>query len=256
MSMADDGGNADGHWPLLVLWQADAARRAVLQAAFGAGPAGPAAALTRADSAAAFQPHPSAGLRAGHLHSRPLDNARMTRTLALDPSMSRTGWAFLVDHRAKPETMLTGSFKPDSVEHFCELLVELVGQTLPDFLVWERARTAIIMYQKNGGLLPSGGPTPNAKQLLLPMIDGAIRMLAVSQKIAHDDVPAPTWRKVILGQGNLSGPEAKTRASTYCTHMGIKAQNHDVAEAAMICLYASHSPKLKYHLAAQQGLRA
>jgi hypothetical protein len=44
--LADDGDDADGHWPLLVLRQADASRRAVLPAALGAGHAGAAAPLT------------------------------------------------------------------------------------------------------------------------------------------------------------------------------------------------------------------
>lgn len=159
--------------------------------------------------------------------------------LALDPSLTRTGYAAFSAPPPHLKDIETGSFNSSDPEDFIAQLLALVERVGADFVAAEQARAVILTYGKKQ--LVSAGPvvTPNAKQLKLSEIQGGMRGLCVARHIPLALVSPKTWRAKVLGNGNLSRPEAKAAAKTYCRRLGIDVRNHDVAEAVCIGLWAA-----------------
>lgn len=165
----------------------------------------------------------------------------MARVLAFDQSITRCGY---VVYDGKDESrMFVDSFSSaegtDSLDkraRFGRRIKQIVGRWKPDFICFEEARQKIMVYPTKGWA--KGAFTVNAKQLLLPAIESQIVQLCVDYSIEFESVPVNTWRKAILGKGNLETEEAKARAVQHCRWLKIGATNHDEAEAACIALWA------------------
>ena len=80
---------------------------------------------------------------------------------------------------------------------------------------------------------------PSGDQLKLSEIQGAIRGIAEALDIPVVFVSPKTWRAKVLGNGNLSRPDAKRAAREHCRYLKIDARNHDSAEACCIGLWGA-----------------
>lgn len=168
----------------------------------------------------------------------------MTRVLGLDPSKTATGWSVF----DKRDLIASGTIRSDSVGMFAEKLHLLLGEWRPALIGFESAIRSIRTYGRKG-LLPGqeGWVGPNASQMILVEIQGAIIGLATSMAVPILPVAAQTWRSSILHDGKLSREVAKHRAKETCKALGLKFKSVDEAEAILIGLYASQSIEAKYY---------
>lgn len=172
----------------------------------------------------------------------------MIRILAFDQSITRTGWA-IYDVPSKESSILCGSFscsEPSDDGEKCDMFAKearkLRTQWKPDFIAWEMASRKISMFAKTPDFADQKFTrmTVNAKNLMLPELQGIIRGIAVAYLIPHEAVPFGVWRAAVFGRGggNLTTDEAKRHAVETCRLLGIKAKNHDEAEACCVALWA------------------
>lgn len=160
--------------------------------------------------------------------------------LALDPSLTRSGFVTFEAPPVRFDTLAAGSFGSDDPAHFTRQLHAIIEAAGPGMIFAEEARKVILIYGKKQ--LQIGGDqmtTPNADQLKLSEIQGAIRGLAEAADIPLVLVPPPTWRAKILGNGGLSRQEAKRAAKRHCAYLKIDVKNHDSAEAVCIGLWGA-----------------
>lgn len=160
------------------------------------------------------------------------------KLLALDPSLTRTGYAIF---SAPPPTLAdleVGSFTSEDPEDFVRQVLAIVDDRGIEFIAAEMARGIVLMYGKKqlGGI---GAVTPNGNQLKLSEIQGGMRGVCAARHIPLALVAPKTWRAKVLGNGNLSRPEAKAAAKRYCQQIKVEVKNHDVAEAVCIGLWAA-----------------
>jgi hypothetical protein len=167
----------------------------------------------------------------------------MTVILALDQSLTRTGWALMAGERFDPAATVTGSFHSDDVEDFMDKVVYLLEDNDPDVVIWEAPLMVIFTYGKKQLVGPEMA-TPNADQLKLHHLHGAL--LALTRGRQRLFVPPRTWRKAILGDGRLDRVRAKAAAKLHCQRIHLPQPNHDCAEAVCLGLYAQASPEVKY----------
>lgn len=178
--------------------------------------------------------------------------------LTFDQSITQTGYAtFAGGNRRLIQcgsfTAKVGKDDEEKCEIFAVHVKNIISKARPDFIIWERARKNISGYEKQAApdlVEVNRGPfmTVNAKQLLLPEIQGIIRGEARAYGIEHESVSPGTWRVGVLGKGTgkLSRPKAKAAAKEFCKQFGIKASNENEAEAACIaCWGFDHSQKFK-----------
>lgn len=173
--------------------------------------------------------------------------------LALDPSLTRTGYAIFSAPPPKLDDLVTGSFHSADPEDFVQRLLRIVEDSGAEFLASEQARKVILMYGKKQ-LVGNNVFTPNADQLKLSEIQGGIRGICAVRGLPSAFVSPPTWRAAVLGNGGLSRAEAKSAAKTYCKRIGVTAANHDISEAICIGLWAATSCPA-FRMAAQQQMR-
>lgn len=172
--------------------------------------------------------------------------------LALDQSLTRSGWAMIPGSRFVREEMATGSFASVDVGDFGDNLLKLVDDHRPQFIVYERPLNIVVMYGKRQ-LTEARMVTPNADQLKLHRIAGMIDGIALGRGIDRLDVPPATWRARVLGDGRLDKAKAKAAAKLYCQRLGVPARSHDVAEAVCLALFGITSPEYRYHLTRLKG---
>lgn len=166
------------------------------------------------------------------------------RVLGLDPSKTATGWA-LYDKR---DLIASGTLRSEDVAMFAEKLHVLLGEWRPGLIIYEAAIRSIKTYGRKG-LLPGqeNWVGPNASQMILLEIQGAVVGLAQAMSIPTMPVSAKTWRASILHDGNLSREVAKRRAKEACTALGLRFKSVDEAEAILIGLYGSQTIEAKYY---------
>jgi Holliday junction resolvasome RuvABC endonuclease subunit len=169
--------------------------------------------------------------------------------LALDQSLTRTGWCMLEGSRFRPETTKTGSFASPDPQAFGENLRQLVLYERPMFIVYEAPIAVIFSYGKRQLIAEQTMVTPNATQLYLHNIAGRIEQTALMQAIDCLAVAPRTWRKAVLGRGDLAKKAAKAAAKLYCQRIGAPFGNHDEAEAVCIGLFGLTSPEYRYRVA-------
>jgi len=160
--------------------------------------------------------------------------------LGLDPSMTAFGWCLSHAGPTPVKEWTTGTLREASLEDLARKFGELVGAWQPDMICCEEPIQQIFLYGKKQLVqLPGGGSmmTPNAAQIILWKIEGAIRTVASLAAIPLLMVSPKTWRAQILGDGNLDRDKAKQRAKQACLHMGVPVTSVDAAEAACVALY-------------------
>lgn len=160
------------------------------------------------------------------------------RLLALDPSMTATGWCIAQSAPRDVTTWEHGTVRPKMLSDLAMWFGTMLAEVKPDLVVFEEPLQVIMMYGKKQ--LVKGGKgfvTPNASQTVLWKLEGmliGVCALAACPAIA---VAPRTWRAAILHDGNLPGPVAKVRAQQACAHMGLSIRSVDEAEACCIALY-------------------
>lgn len=165
----------------------------------------------------------------------------MGSLLAFDPSMTAFGWCHAYSAPMGVGTWNHGTIRAESLTDLSLELAQMMATLQPDLIAYEDPIQAIFMYGKKQLVhLPNGGAmfTPNADQIILWKIEGAIRALAAAASIPTLAVPVKTWRATVLKDGNLPKDKAKQRARQTCVHLGIDIRSVDEAEA---CCVAVHS---------------
>lgn len=166
--------------------------------------------------------------------------------LAADPSATQTGVA-IFSFPGKESEITCASFTAEgkTAELKCDdwgrKFDELLAVWSPDFVAHETAMRFIAGYAKKPDL--GGGKfwTPNSDQMLLPEIQGHLRQACHNRGIPLDGVAVKTWRAELYGKGGgtLGTEAAKMAAHDYCIKLGIKAKNHNEAEAACIAVWCA-----------------
>lgn len=168
--------------------------------------------------------------------------------LALDPSLTRTGYAVMKAPPVLASAIESGSFASEDPDAFIDHVLALIEQLQPDFIAAEAAHKKIFMYGKKSLLGGGVMVTPNAAQLKLSVLQGGLKGIARCRGIPLVLVPAQTWRKGVLGNGNLPRDVAKAAAITTCARLKVSARNHDAAEAVCIGLWASSCDVFRQHV--------
>ena len=168
--------------------------------------------------------------------------------LAFDPSLTRTGFALMKAPPVSVASIESGSFASEDPDAFIAQALALVEKFKPDFVAAEEARKIIMLYGKKQLWAGDVVVTPNAKQLKLSEIQGGLKGLTSAKRIPLVLVPPKTWRKAILGNGNLPRDSAKAAALTYCARLKIAVANHDEAEAACIGIWTSSCDAFRMHV--------
>lgn len=169
--------------------------------------------------------------------------------LALDPSLTCCG-AAAYEHPGPEKNIecfsyaAKGSNQPEKIEDFSHFIARTLDSYKPGFVCLEAAIRFIASYRKQSKFAGAADwSTPNADQLALVEIQGAIRQACIDRNIPWQTVDVKTWRSGLYGPGggNLPRDEAKRRARQYCDLLKIKHSNGDQAEAACIAVWASTS---------------
>lgn len=168
--------------------------------------------------------------------------------LTFDPSLTRTGYAVLKAPPVLASGIETGSFASEDPDAFIDHALALIEQFQPDFMAAEAAHKKIFMYGKKSLLGGGVMVTPNADQLKLSVLQGGLKGIARCKRIPLVLVAAQTWRKAVLGNGNLPRDAAKALAVTTCVRLKIPVKNHDSAEAACVGLWASSCDAFRQHV--------
>jgi len=179
--------------------------------------------------------------------------------LAFDQSKTHSGWARF-NAPGEPAFIRCGSFScdqpgtDDPADIFAGEVKALVKEFKPGFFAWERSKPSISSYAVKakadlGGTKPPGW-TVNAKQLILPELQGVIRGMARAYGKPTACAYPSTWRAAIFGQGkgNLTTIKAKAEARLYCERFHINASNEHEAEAACVALWAASTPEFRWAL--------
>jgi len=161
--------------------------------------------------------------------------------LALDPSLTRAGYAVFSAPPLKLGELVTGSFASDSAEAFAASIDELIVRHEIHFVVAEGA-IMFIKPQPRKQLLPGVTMTaPVANQLKLAEIQGCLRGVCQVHRAPLALVGARSWRAKVLGEGwgdpRTTRAEAKAEAKEHCRRLGVPARNHDIAEAVCVGLW-------------------
>lgn len=82
------------------------------------------------------------------------------------------------------------------------------------------------------------GHTTARSTEVLQQVRGAYIGIAAAAGVKVVEVHIRTWRKSVLGMGNLPGARAKYLMMQQCKHLGWNAPDHNAAEAAGIWLWA------------------
>jgi hypothetical protein len=171
--------------------------------------------------------------------------------LAFDQSKTHTGYAVYVAP-GEPGLIRTGSFScieknRDPADVFASMCKSLANVYKPDFFAWERSKPSISTYVTRGkddlaGPKPNGW-TVNARQLILPELQGIIRGMAKAYGKPYANALPSTWRAAVFGggRGNMKTAEAKAAAKQHCARLRILANNEHEAEAACVALWAASS---------------
>ena len=167
--------------------------------------------------------------------------------LAFDPSLTRTGYARITAPPVLASGIEADSFASADPDDFIEQALQLIEDLRPDFIVAEAARRRIFLYGKKT-LGRDIMVTPNADQLKLSVIEGGLLGIARTKRIPLVLVATQTWRKGVLGNGNLQRDAAKALAVTTCSRLKIAVRNHDAAEAVCVGLYASSCDAFRAHV--------
>lgn len=167
----------------------------------------------------------------------------MTRIIGLDPSKAATGWS-VYDKR---DLIASGTIRSDGVGMFAEKLHILLGEWRPALIGYEAAIRQIKTYARKALPGEGGWAAPNAAQMILLEIQGAIVGLAQAMDIQTLAITSGTWRAAILKDGKLSREVAKQRAKETCKALGLKFKSVDEAEAILIGLYTSQTIEAKYY---------
>src|SRR5262245_7597024 len=126
---------------------------------------------------------------------------------------------------------------------------EMITEWQPDIICCEQPLQVIMMYGKKQ-LIAVGNNmnmvTPNADQIVLWKIEGAIRTIAALGNIPLLMVPVKTWRATILGDGNLDRAKAKMRAKQTMLRLGVPVTSVDAAEAACVALYGMGTVEFRH----------
>lgn len=66
-------------------------------------------------------------------------------------------------------------------------------------------------------------------------------LIGIAKAAGAEIIPVhiASWRKCVLGKGNMPGADAKRAMMEQCRRLGWPAETHDAAEAAGIHIYAS-----------------
>ena len=164
------------------------------------------------------------------------------RVLGCDPSMTAFGLARGEAGKAGliASTVTTRTIRAENLHELARELKQEFADFKPDLVAYEGARRDIAVYGKKG-LLPgmTGFVTPNANQLVLLEIQGLIIGISVFYGAALIEAQPRTWRKQVLGNGNLDRAAAKAAAKAYCRMLGIKAGSVDAAEAVCIAVFGA-----------------
>jgi len=167
----------------------------------------------------------------------------MTLLMGLDPSKTATGWS-LFDKR---DLVASGTIRSDGALDFAGKFHMLLVEFRPSVIAYEQAIRSIRTYGRKT-LMPgeAAWSGPNAGQMILLEIQGAILGLSKAMDIHTLPVSASTWRSAILKDGKLSRDVAKQRAKETCKALGLKFKSVDEAEAILIGLWASQTMEVKY----------
>lgn len=164
------------------------------------------------------------------------------RVLGCDPSMTAFGLARGEAGRSglNAASVTTRTIRAETLNELARELWAEITSFQPELITYEAARRDIATYGKKG-LLPgnAGFVTPNANQLVLLEIQGLIIGQAVAFGAALIEAHVKTWRKQVLGNGNMDRPTAKAAAKAYCRTLGIKAGSVDAAEAVCIAVFGA-----------------
>jgi Holliday junction resolvasome RuvABC endonuclease subunit len=171
------------------------------------------------------------------------------KLLALDPSLTRCGYALIIAPPVQLSTIITGSFHSDDVAGYAHNLHTLIDDHQPDFITSEEASKIIRSYGKKQ--LQFAGPamvTVNADQLKLSQIEGIARGMAEARDIPIVFVAPKSWRAAVLGKGagDFTRPQAKAAARQHCQRLKVPAKNHDIAEAVCIGLWGATCQEFKW----------
>ena len=164
------------------------------------------------------------------------------RVLGCDPSITAFGLARGEAGRAglNASSVTTRTIRAETLHELARELKQEVADFQPDLICYEAARRDIATYGKKG-LLPgmTGFVTPNASQLVLLEIQGLIIGIAVYYGASLIEAQPRTWRKQVLGNGNMDRTTAKAAAKAYCRTIGVKAGSVDAAEAVCIAVFGA-----------------
>lgn len=168
--------------------------------------------------------------------------------LTFDPSLKRTGYAFMKAPPVVASAIESGSFASEDPDAFIAQALALINDIRPDFIAAEQAHKIIMLYGKKQLLGGNVVVTPNADQLKLCELQGGLKGIAKTRGIGMVTVPPKTWRKAVLGNGGLARDAAKAAAVTYCARLKIIVANHDAAEAICIGLWAASCDAFRDHV--------
>ncbi|MDZ5448909.1 hypothetical protein [Labrys sp. ZIDIC5] len=153
--------------------------------------------------------------------------------IALDVSSSRTGIA-----RGRPGQIpvltsqeFTGLGQGVTADHTMAF-----GQCLRWCAAEFAIKPALVVLE--APLVRSGDKDGQNRAILLLGLTAVVRSAANSRSIRCELAHVGTWRKYMLGNGNLPGADAKRRAMAICKQIGMPAKNHDEAEACGVWLWA------------------
>ena len=173
----------------------------------------------------------------------------MHRLMGIDPSLTAFGIAWgNADRRGLDlESVKTTTIRAESVTDLAREFSAIVNDVQPTGVIYEQARRDIALYGKKG-LLP-GQPkfvTPNASQLVLLEVQGLIIGITLHYGASIMAAAPNTWRKQILGRGDMDRATAKAAAKAHVKSIGIKAKSVDAAEAVCILEYGAYLPTLRF----------
>jgi hypothetical protein len=158
----------------------------------------------------------------------------VTRILAIDPGTQGMGIADGIV--GETPTLSAIKFRADGDDDHMDILGRAgrwmwmrVSLQYPDVLAIERPVPPHAA---------RGFTNANTTELTIGLYGGLV-MIAKAARIKIMPAHIATWRKAVLGKGNLKGDVAKRQMMAMCRRMKLDPPDHNAAEAAGIWMWAA-----------------
>lgn len=175
--------------------------------------------------------------------------------LGIDPSKSKTGWAFWESGRHQ-SSIIAGSFTSigeshfEAVDDFIAKLVPVIKQFKPDFVASEQQMANIKQHKRKTNNLAGSHEewaVDARAPIILNRIAGSIQAICKGLHIPHEEVAPETWRKAFLGYGRKAGfqpDDYKRAAKAQCQLENITVKNIDQADAVGVVWWAGRCSQM------------